>query len=313
MPSIFLCHNHRDKPFARRLAHDLSAHGIRVWLDEAEIKVGESLLLKVQSGMLETEYIGAILSPNSIGSAWVTQELLMAMNLEITTRTPRVLPIYYQDCDLPLFLAHKRYADFRDPHRYKRALTEILQTLLPSQQPQRFTGKEAARLVKTTKHPAGELCGLSQQGITQQYISSLIMSSRDWLAADAKTGRSAVWVADYYNAADRTMVSYGIYDGRVTEFPELHMQGDEPRPLDINYIDSDTAVARAIAHAGQQGRIPNDDDYFLLTRLRYTTQWDFAWFAMFMDVTLLKTVYAVTIDASSGRVLTDTPHPARTS
>lgn len=43
MSSIFLSHNHNDKPFVRRLAHDLQAVGVRVWLDESEIMVGDYL------------------------------------------------------------------------------------------------------------------------------------------------------------------------------------------------------------------------------------------------------------------------------
>jgi hypothetical protein len=44
VPSIFLSHSSADKPFARRLAGDLRARGVRVWLDEAEIGIGDSLI-----------------------------------------------------------------------------------------------------------------------------------------------------------------------------------------------------------------------------------------------------------------------------
>lgn len=38
--SVFLSHSHRDKVFARKLANDLRISKIRVWIDEAEIKIG---------------------------------------------------------------------------------------------------------------------------------------------------------------------------------------------------------------------------------------------------------------------------------
>jgi hypothetical protein len=47
MSSIFLSHNHADKPFVRRLAQDLQAAGARVWLDEAEMLIGDSLIKKI--------------------------------------------------------------------------------------------------------------------------------------------------------------------------------------------------------------------------------------------------------------------------
>ena len=49
--SIFLSHNSQDKPFVRELARDLEAHGIRVWLDEAEINVVDSLIEKFSEGI----------------------------------------------------------------------------------------------------------------------------------------------------------------------------------------------------------------------------------------------------------------------
>lgn len=46
MSSIFLSHNSKDKEFVRRLANRLESYGVKVWVDEAEIKVGESLIKK---------------------------------------------------------------------------------------------------------------------------------------------------------------------------------------------------------------------------------------------------------------------------
>lgn len=43
--SIFLSHNTKDKPFVKKLARDLGNHDVRYWLDEAEIKIGDSLII----------------------------------------------------------------------------------------------------------------------------------------------------------------------------------------------------------------------------------------------------------------------------
>ncbi|MCG9963222.1 toll/interleukin-1 receptor domain-containing protein [Shewanella cutis] len=52
-PSVFLSHNHKDKAFVRKLARDIDAHGIKVWIDEAEMKIGDSLVQKI-SGKVGT-------------------------------------------------------------------------------------------------------------------------------------------------------------------------------------------------------------------------------------------------------------------
>lgn len=46
MPSIFLSHSSGDKPMVRKIADGLRQQGIRVWIDEAEIHIGESLIQK---------------------------------------------------------------------------------------------------------------------------------------------------------------------------------------------------------------------------------------------------------------------------
>lgn len=307
MSSIFLSHNSEDKPFAHRLTEDLRAHGVRVWFDTADIRVGDLLLKKIAEGINDTEYLGVILSPSSVAAPWVQYEVQFAMKLEISNRKLRVLPIYYLDCAYPEFLIHKRYVDFREPGRYRQAFADLLQTLKPAPALQRMTGKEAARLVKTTKRPHGELFGLSQQGITQQYITGMVMDTRDWHVTDARTGRSAAWVVDFYNAAEKTMLPYGVYDGKVVDFPTLHMEGDEPRVLDAGYVDSDLAIPAATAFAKRDHRLPPDGDYFVNTRLRWYSSLGFVWMIMFMDVSLSRTFHHVYIDAISGTVVPDPP------
>jgi tetratricopeptide (TPR) repeat protein len=133
MSSIFLSHNHADKPFARRLAQDLQAAGARVWLDEREIKLGDSLIEKIRQGIDEMEYFGAILSKHSVQSRWVQEELDTAMSLQIEGKRIKVLPLVIEDCELPGFLKGKLYADFRNKRRntkrYKEELEKILQRL----------------------------------------------------------------------------------------------------------------------------------------------------------------------------------------
>jgi hypothetical protein len=129
MSTIFLSHNHKDKPFVRQLAVELKNRGVRVWLDEAEIKVGDSLIKKIQEGLDEMEYVGVILSNNSVGSAWVEKELEIAMYQEINGRRVKILPILIDDCKLPSFLLGKAYADFRSPLNYARALEQLADSL----------------------------------------------------------------------------------------------------------------------------------------------------------------------------------------
>jgi hypothetical protein len=125
MPSIFLSHNHNDKPFVRRLANDLTAKGIKVWIDEAEIKIGDSLIRKISSGIYEMDFLGVVLSPDSVQSRWVQEELEQALHIQISEAYVKVLPILLRDCKMPGFLLDKVYADFRDENNYQLALEKL--------------------------------------------------------------------------------------------------------------------------------------------------------------------------------------------
>lgn len=129
LPSVFLSHNHADKPFVRRLAADLDNQGIPYWLDEAEIKVGESLIEKIRDGIDKVDFVAVVLSPNSIASPWVQREVDVAMNQEIMGRRVKVLPLMYKACDLPGFLLGKRYADFTEDTRYADALEDLVKSI----------------------------------------------------------------------------------------------------------------------------------------------------------------------------------------
>lgn len=130
---LFLSHTSEDKPFVRKLRDDLVAHGVtNVWLDEAEIQVGDSLTQKISEGLKKTKYVGVVLSPRSIKSPWVERELEAALSREMTTGEVVVLPMLYEDCELPVFLSGKLYADFTGSDRYQEGLEKLLRRLKSS-------------------------------------------------------------------------------------------------------------------------------------------------------------------------------------
>ena len=133
-PSIFLSHSWDDKFFARKLAEKLRENGLIVWIDEAEIKVGDLLLPKIGDAISKTDFVAVVLSHNSVASKWVQKELSMAMAEEVGGRDLKVLPILLEKCDIPIFLRDKMIADFTDPLRFDHALSTILEAVNPPEQ-----------------------------------------------------------------------------------------------------------------------------------------------------------------------------------
>jgi TIR domain-containing protein len=129
MTSIFLSHNHRDKEFARRLANWLRNYGARIWIDEAEMKVGDSLIQKIQAGIAGAKFLGVVLSPSAVKSEWVTRELEIALNEEIDGKRVKVLPLLYRDCEISGFLRGKVYADFRKKNEFEASVKKVAAAL----------------------------------------------------------------------------------------------------------------------------------------------------------------------------------------
>lgn len=79
-PTIFFSYSHADKKFVNKFIHDLEEReDISIWYDEAEINVGDSLIKKIYEGLYQSDYLGVILSRNSINSKWVQKELAIAI------------------------------------------------------------------------------------------------------------------------------------------------------------------------------------------------------------------------------------------
>ncbi len=122
--SIFICHSSKDKHFVEKMAQDLVDFGIDVWYDKWEIKVGDSIIDKVNSGIIKSSYMGVVLSPNSIKSRWVKKELNTGLIKEIKRKKVIVLPILYKPSQIPPLLSDKKYADFTKGYQY--GLSELL-------------------------------------------------------------------------------------------------------------------------------------------------------------------------------------------
>ena len=131
MSSIFLAHSSSDKPFVRRVAADLAAAGVRVWFDEAELVVGDSLVEKIQKAIKDMEYLGIILSPTSVKSKWVRKELETGLAQELSLGQVKVLTILHKECDIPPFLQGKLWADFTNETRYEVGINQLIKRLAP--------------------------------------------------------------------------------------------------------------------------------------------------------------------------------------
>lgn len=117
----FISYFSGDREFVKRLERDLRLREIRVWMDETEIEIGDSITDKIQKGLADSYSFMIVLSPDAITRPWVKEELRAAYNLRLAGDF-KILPVLHKECEIPPFLVDYKYADFRDPKRYHEQL-----------------------------------------------------------------------------------------------------------------------------------------------------------------------------------------------
>ena len=101
VPGVFLSHSHVDKSVARRLVRRLMAHGINVWLDERELKLGAALTDVIREQIQHADLLLVITSQQSATSKWVGLELEFAR-----AHDKAIVPFFIEPLD-----THERFRD----------------------------------------------------------------------------------------------------------------------------------------------------------------------------------------------------------
>lgn len=110
---IFISYSHADKAFVDKLASKLVENDAHVWVDTWELNVGDSILNRVQEAIQDSSALLIVLSKASVASEWCKKELNAGLMRELAEKKVIVLPVLVEDCDIPVFLREKMYADFR--------------------------------------------------------------------------------------------------------------------------------------------------------------------------------------------------------
>jgi hypothetical protein len=71
---VFLSHSSEDRAVVRSVAERLRADGLRVWLDDWEIKPGDSIPAKIEDGLEHSRVLVLCMSTHAFGSDWATLE-----------------------------------------------------------------------------------------------------------------------------------------------------------------------------------------------------------------------------------------------
>lgn len=174
---LFISHATADDDFVRELRIKLELHGLTVWVDSRNLRGGDQLKPEIEQAIKDASQVIVVLSPRTINSTWVREEVQLAEQLANDNDDYRVIPLM-----LPGIEPAALNMWFKDEPvgvkiqleagQLQEKIPEILAAL-----GERLPDDTQAPKVSTAKPVAELLLELSRPKLTQQEDGSFQLSS----------------------------------------------------------------------------------------------------------------------------------------
>ncbi len=136
---VFISYSHADRAIATTIANELVNRGINVWWDQWDLQPGDSLISKIfEFGLAKASHFLILLSPSSVRSSWVKEELSIATIRRIE-EVVRIIPVLVDGTEIPTPLRSLLWVDLRTD--FNQGIDRIANSILeitskPSVRPQ---------------------------------------------------------------------------------------------------------------------------------------------------------------------------------
>jgi TIR domain len=149
---VFLSHSSKDKAVVRAVAERLRADGLRVWLDEWELKPGDSIPAKIEEGLKHSRVLVLCMSAHAFGSEWAQLESHTFRFKDPLNKERCFIPLRLDEAPIKGSLAQFLYINWHSKARKK----EYAKLLEASRPPGNLQNREAAsrRLLEGASVPS---------------------------------------------------------------------------------------------------------------------------------------------------------------
>ena len=114
---VFLSHSSAQKPLVRAIVQQWRELGLSVFFDEDTIQPGEDVVTALDRARDNSRHTVLLITPESIASPWVDQELNAAVYLDPGARERRLIPVLLEpvaDSEIPISVRKLNRVDLTD-------------------------------------------------------------------------------------------------------------------------------------------------------------------------------------------------------
>lgn len=191
---VFISHASEDKAdVARPLAALLMRAGLRVWIDESELRLGDSLRRSIDAGLRRSRFGVVVLSPSFFAKEWPQKELDALVSLEGGLNKV-VLPVWHN-------------LDYPEVARFSPLLADRLAARSKSGLPQ-----VAGEIIKVVRQGATEDEASRTDGGVPADFSHYLVEFLDQLQYMADAGHGITGVPTGFHDLDRLLSGLQIGD-----------------------------------------------------------------------------------------------------
>jgi len=121
---VFFSYSRKDTAFALTLAQDVRSAGADIWIDQLDIRAGDLWDVEIEKALVNASCVLVILSPFSVASDNVQDEIAFALDAEKT-----IIPVILEPCTIPFRLRRWMHIDFSK--NYEEGLEHLMAALKP--------------------------------------------------------------------------------------------------------------------------------------------------------------------------------------
>jgi tetratricopeptide (TPR) repeat protein len=128
---VFVSYRSSDRPWAMSLVARLEGAGLRVFIDQKELELGQSLAGQLQSALTRSRAAVVLVSQGWMASPWCQEEAHVLVKRAVEDSSFTLVPLRLDNSDMPALLGSRLYLDFQhSPRAEGEGVERLINTLL---------------------------------------------------------------------------------------------------------------------------------------------------------------------------------------